>query len=263
MCSIKNENSYGIKTRGIFYAKNEKEVRGMGNCPVRLTVFMKGCSLHCEWCHNPEACPQNRSFCIKGEMRGLWALQKICEHEECRPFGRCLHICPNDCLTLCGEEYMPESLAKKITAYKPIFDACGGGVTFSGGEPLMQWEFLFQTIDKLDGIHTAIETSGFASERVFRDMLDKIDFVYMDIKLFDGELHKKYTGLDNDTIKNNFRILQASGKPYCIRTPLIKGKTDTEENLRAIKEFIEKSPWEKLSENPLAKSKYLLCCQNK
>ena len=221
---------------------------------VRLTVFMKGCPLRCKWCHNPEGLSfQSQLLYKKKKCVECGLCKKVCAHEECQPFGRCLHICPNDCLTLCGEAYTPEGLAKKITAYKPIFDACGGGVTFSVGEPLAQWEFLSKTIDCLDGIHTTIETSGYASEKTFQEMLEKIDFVYMDIKLFDKDLHKKYTGADNERIKSNFRILKSSGKPYCIRTPLIKGVTDTEENLQAIKQFIGDSPWEKLPENVLKK----------
>lgn len=226
---------------------------------VRLTVFMKGCPLSCEWCHNPEGLSAKPQILYKkAKCVDCGLCKKPCKHEECKPFGRCLHICPNDCLTLCGEKYSVGELANKIMNYKSIFDACGGGVTFSGGEPLMQWAFLSQTIDQLDGIHTAIETSGFASEQTFKQMLEKIDFVYMDIKLFDDELQKKYTGVDNAFIKNNFRILQARGKPYVIRTPLIQGKTDTGGNLRAIKEFIGDSPWEKLPENKLAKAKYIL-----
>ena len=220
---------------------------------VRVTVFMKGCPLRCEWCHNPEglyAKPQILYKKVKCMDCGL--CKRGCAHEECQPFGRCLHVCPNDCLSLCGEEYTPERLAKKIMAYKPIFDACGGGVTFSGGEPLMQWEFLSHVIDKLQGIHVAVETSGFASEKVFLDMLAKVDFVYMDIKIFDSELHKKHTGADNFCIKDNFKLLQSSGKPYVIRTPLIKGKTDGVENLCAIQAFIGDSLWEKLPENELS-----------
>ena len=122
----------------------------------------------------------------------------------------------------------------------------------------MQWNFLSETLNYLDGIHTAIETSGYASENVFQEMLSKIDFVYMDIKLFDSDLHKKYTGVDNECIKNNFMLLQKSGKPYIIRTPLIKGVTDGQENLLAIQAFIGDAPWEQLPENPLAKAKTLL-----
>ena len=224
---------------------------------VRLTVFLKGCPLRCAWCHNPEG--------LRFEPQLLWkrarcadcglCLQK-CNHDDCAPFGRCLHVCPNDSLSVCGEEYDSQTLAKKICSYKRIFDACGGGVTFSGGEPLAQWAFLSETLDGLDGVHTAIETSGYAEERVFREMLEKINFVYMDIKLFDEALHKKYTGVDNALIKNNFEILRKSGVPFTVRTPLIGGITDTEENLRAIENFLDGAPWEKLPENKLAGAKY-------
>lgn len=225
---------------------------------VRLTVFMKGCPLRCQWCHNPEGLEtQPQLLYKKAKCTDCGLCKRGCTHEECQPYGRCLRVCPNDCLNLCGEEYTSERLAKKILTYKPIFDACGGGVTFSGGEPLLQWQFLSETVDRLEGVHTTIETCGFANENVFRQMLEKISFVYMDIKLFDGDLHKKYTGMDNAVIKNNFRILQASGKPYRIRTPLIKDKTDMVENLTKIKEFIGDSQWELLPENPFDKNKYL------
>ena len=220
---------------------------------IRTTVFMKGCPLHCEWCHNPEGLKKEPQILYKKvKCLDCGLCRRACEHEECQPFGRCLHVCPKDCLSLCGKEYSAEELAGKIMGYKPIFDACGGGVTFSGGEPLMQWEFLSQVIDKLQGVHIAVETSGFAREEIFLDMLAKVDFVYMDIKIFDGKLHKQYTGVDNTRIKENFKLLQSSGKPYAIRTPLIKGKTDEVENLRAIQAFIGDSRWEKLPENELA-----------
>ena len=226
---------------------------------VRVTVFMKGCPLRCEWCHNEEGLqPQPQVLYAKAKCSDCGLCKMPCTHAECQPFGRCLHICPNHCLTLCGQDYTPPDLARKLNGYKRLFDACGGGITFSGGEPLSQWSFIFATIKRLDGVHTAIETSGYASESTFREMLEAVDFVYMDMKIFDGDLHKKHTGVDNTLIKNNFRILQASGKPYVIRTPLIKGITDGEENLRAIEEFIGDSKWEKLPENPLAKAKILL-----
>ena len=223
---------------------------------VRVTVFMKGCPLRCQWCHNPEGLESKTQLLYKkAKCSGCGRCKIPCEHEECQPFGRCLHICPNDCLNLCGEEYTSEDLAKKLLSYRKIFEVCGGGVTFSGGEPLLQWEFLSDVIDRLQGISIGIETCGFASEEIFRKMVEKVDFVYMDIKLFDGELHKKYTGVDNEIIKRNFKFLQSSPTRYAVRTPLIKGITDTRENLLSIREFIGDSVWEKLPENYLAKSK--------
>ncbi len=226
---------------------------------IRLTVFMKGCPLRCVWCHNPEGLKKEPQILYKrAKCLHCGLCQQPCDHKECKPFGRCLHICPKDCLSVCGEEYSVDELADKIMSYKTFFDSCGGGVTFSGGEPLLQWEFLSRVVDKLQGIHIAVETSGFAPERIFRDMLAKVDFVYMDIKILDSKLHKEYTGVDNSRIKDNFKILQASGIPYTIRTPLISGKTDGEENLSAIQAFIGESTWEKLPENRLAKAKTVL-----
>ena len=223
---------------------------------VRLTVFLKGCPLRCAWCHNPEGLhPNPQLFYKKAKCVDCGICRRVCGHLDCKKFGRCLHICPNDCQSVCGAEYDAETLAGKIQSYKRIFDACGGGVTFSGGEPLMQWKFLSDVIDRLNGVQVTIETSGYASKQIFREMLEKVDFVYMDIKLFDGALHKKYTGADNALIKSNFAILKESGVPFTVRTPLIGGITDTQENLRAIEEFIGGASWEKLPENKLARVK--------
>ena len=224
---------------------------------VRVTVFMKGCPLRCSWCHNPEGLKAQPELLYKRvRCAGCGECQKGCEHEDCKPFGRCLHVCPNDCLTVAGERYTPERLATRLNKYKRIFDACGGGVTFSGGEPLIQWEFISEVIDLLNGINVAIETSGYAPKHIFESAVEKLDFIYMDIKLFDAEEHKRHTGCDNTLIKENFLYLRSSGKPFTIRTPLISGITDTEENLDAIEKFIGGANWEKLPENKLAGAKY-------
>ena len=224
---------------------------------VRVTVFMKGCPLRCSWCHNPEGLKAQPELLYKRvRCAGCGECQKGCEHEDCKPFGRCLHVCPNDCLTVAGERYTPDALAARLNKYKRIFDACGGGVTFSGGEPLIQWEFISEVIDRLDGINVAIETSGYAPRHIFESAVDKLDFIYMDIKLFDSEEHKRHTGCDNTLIKENFLYLRSSGKPFTIRTPLISGITDTPENLDAIGKFIGGANWEKLPENKLAGAKY-------
>lgn len=227
---------------------------------VRLTVFLKGCPLRCEWCHNPEGLKKEKQLLYKRvKCVGCELCKKECEHEECQPFSRCLHICPKDCLSVSGEDWTSEALAKKILSYKRIFNACGGGVTFSGGEPLMQAEFLLETVEKIkwQGIEEiAVETSGYAPKEVFSAVAKACSQVILDIKIFDREKHKKYTGVYNDLIKENFLWLKENKIPHLIRTPLIEGKTDDKENLQAIKKFIGDSPWEKLPENKLAKAKY-------
>ena len=115
---------------------------------------------------------------------------------------------------------------------------------------------MLELTEELAGFNLCIETSGFAKPEVFGAVTDKLDFVIMDIKLADGEAHKKYTGVDNAVILENLKYLQASGKPHIIRTPLIPGITDTPENLAAVEKLVGNSRWEKLPYNTLAGAKY-------
>lgn len=224
---------------------------------VRLTVFMKGCPLHCEWCHNPEGLkpfPEltyKKKKCIKC---GRCFVR--CEHEECKPFGRCIKVCPVNALEVCGRSFTPQGLADVINGHKRILKLTGGGVTFSGGEPLMQWEFIKEVVALTPDMNTAAETCGYVDKRTFSEAISVLDEIIMDIKLFDESEHIKYTGVSNKIIKENFLLLKNSGKPFVIRTPLIEGKTDTKDNLENIKNFIGNSQWELLPENKLAKAKY-------
>ncbi len=226
----------------------------------RVTVFLKGCPLRCLWCHNPEGLKQEKQLMYKDAMCGhCGQCFKKCDHPECQPFGRCIHICPNQCLEITGKEISASELAKKLAEYQTILKMGDGGITFSGGEPLMQSEFLCEVIDILkeqSNMHIAIQTSGYASEDTFAKVIDKVDYVMLDIKLADREEHKRCTGVYNDIILKNLHFLQKSGKEHIIRTPLIPGITDTEENLLAIKELIGGSPWEQLKYNNLAPAKY-------
>lgn len=181
---------------------------------------------------------------------------KPCEHEECKPFGRCVHICPENCLSIAGRYSDVKTLACKLKKSADVLGDTFGGFTFSGGEPLFQPEFLLELIDYLKDYHLCIETSGFAKSEVFKAVIDKLDFVIMDIKLADSNAHKKYTGVDNKIILDNLDYLKSSGKPHIIRTPLIPGITDTKENLEAIEKIISGSTWEKLPYNSLAGAKY-------
>ena len=175
---------------------------------IRTTVFMKGCPLACMWCHNPE---------------GL----SFQPEQVTSPTGT----------RLAGREYTPDSLAGLLNRQGVILRANGGGVTFSGGEPLAQARFVSAVIDRLDGLHVVLDTSGYGSSRDLELLLDKVDLVYFDIKLIDPGLHKRYTGRSNRTILRNLKNISSSGKPFVIRVPLIPGVTDTESNLSAIAEL--------------------------
>ncbi len=136
----------------------------------------------------------------------------------------------------------------------------GGGVTFSGGEPLMQPEFLFETVAALPDVHTVLETSGYASGEVFREAMDRFDLIYMDFKLADSDAHRRYTGCGNEPILENIHRLCAGEKPFVIRIPLIPGVTDTEENITQIARHLQGAKQlqyvEFLPYNPMTGAKY-------
>ncbi len=162
-----------------------------------------------------------------------------------------------DLVRVSGEEWDAVALADKLLRHESLFNSTGGGVTLSGGEPLLQADFCCELLSLLKGrVHTAIETSGFASIEDFRRVAELCDFVFMDIKLADAEDHKKYTGVDNEIILKNAKWLIQSGKEHTFRTPLIPGITDSEENLEAIGKIVGDSRWEQLPYNELAPVKY-------
>lgn len=223
---------------------------------ARTTVFLKGCPLRCGWCHNPEGLKREKQLMVKtARCKGCGRCLTPCNHFECQPYKRCVHACPDGLVEICGKDFEAEELAKELMKNADFFKKNNGGVTISGGEPLLQWEFTEELLDKLD-CHTAIETSGYAQSDVFKRIINKVDYVLMDIKLADRDEHKKYTGVYNDIILENFEYLRKSGKEYIVRTPMIPGITDTENNLKAIEKIIGSSKWEKLKYNALAGVKY-------
>ena len=176
---------------------------------IRTTVFMKGCPLSCKWCHNPEGQSMEPQI-----IHGLAGER------------------------LAGQKFTATQLADLLNQQADIFRANEGGVTFSGGEPLMQAKFVGEVIDLLHGIHVLLDTSGYGSKRNFQNLLDRVDLIFFDIKLIDRFAHQNYTGCDNDLILDNLQILSASGKPFVIRVPLVPGVTDTNENLSAIAQTV-------------------------
>lgn len=225
---------------------------------IRDTVFFKGCPLRCVWCHNPEGLNVERELYIrKARCTDCGLCRRPCDHPDCQGFGRCLHVCPQNLISVAGEEWESEALAARLLRHKSVFDSTGGGVTLSGGEPLLQADFCADLLSRLQGeVHTAIETSGYASLEIFERVTALCDLVMMDIKIADPARHKDFTGVDNAPILANAKRLQASGRKHLFRVPLIPSITDTEENLTAIAKIVGQSPVELLPYNTMAAAKY-------
>lgn len=223
----------------------------------RVTVFLKGCPLSCVWCHNPEGLLKDTQILYKKNKCVNCGKCKIdCAHPECRKINRCIYVCPNGCFEACGKEYTADGLAEKLLKYKDFLDISNGGITISGGEPLMQWEFVCELFKRLDCMHKAIQTSGYANEEVYQKVIDEADFVMQDIKLADTNKHKIYTGVNNEKILKNIEYLKKSKKDFVFRVPLIPDITDTDENLIAISEIVGSHKVELLSYNQMAGAKY-------
>lgn len=226
---------------------------------VRTTVFLKGCPLRCVWCHNPEGLSRDRQLMVKASLcRHCGRCAVPCVHPECQSFGRCLYACPDALISVCGRPITSDALLERLLRDADFLRQSGGGVTFSGGEPLMQSVFLAEMLCLLREaeIHTAIETSGYASPEVFRRIAASADYVIMDLKLADAKRHRAYTGVDNAPILKNAAWLRASGVAHEFRTPLIPRITDTEENLVAIRAVVGDSAHTLLPYNALAGAKY-------
>jgi len=180
---------------------------------IRTTVFLKGCPLSCMWCHNPE-----------GQSSQPQVMQN--------PTGD----------RVAGSYYTSNELAELLNRQSTIFKLNGGGVTFSGGEPLMQAEFVAEVIDQLEDIHILLDTSGQGSSADFQLLLNRVDLIYFDLKLIKADSHKHFTGQDNNLILKNLSLMSQSGVPFVIRVPLIPSITDTRENLSAIANTIHDIP---------------------
>ena len=150
-----------------------------------------------------------------------------------------ISLCPQHLLRKCGDEYTADELIQKLNPKLDMLALVGGGITFSGGEPLSQGKFVIECMQKLKGrTHRAIQTSGFCPEDLFSEALQNCDYVLYDLKHMDDKIHQKYTGVSNQQILSNYRILAASGKEFITRIPLIPGVNDTEYNLTQTAKFI-------------------------
>lgn len=214
---------------------------------VRTTVFLMGCPLRCAWCQNPEG-QELRPVLLYSASRctHCGVCKKVCPRgcvsEACTACGACSHVCPEGCRRLCGTWYEAKELADLLNRHGAFLRE-NGGVTFSGGDPLVQGEYVLEVAQLLQPMHVCLETCGHGSEELYRRVVSGMDLIYQDLKLMDSDVHLKYTGVDNTLILRNVSwLLRESGKPCVIRVPLITGVTDSRDNLRAIAEFVAGSP---------------------
>lgn len=186
---------------------------------IRQTVFLKGCPLSCWWCHNPES--------QRGSIEYYTKTNKL----DGKEFIKKVEV---------GYETTSEELLGTILGDKVFFEESGGGVTFSGGEPLAQFEFLKKTMKKCmdNKIHTALDTTGFTSEKKIKEIAPFTDVFLYDVKLIDNEQHVNFTGVSNTQILENLKWLDENNYNITVRIPIIPGITDTEENLIGLKKLM-------------------------
>ena len=211
---------------------------------------MKGCPLRCVWCHNPEGiAPRPELLFNAKSCASCGNCRTVCRflsdgEGTCRVCGRCADLCPTRARRLCGKRFTVGELTAELLRSADVFRTSPGGVTFSGGEPLLQADFCAAVAERLHakGITTAVETSGFAARDAYQKLIGAVDLVFQDLKHpFDAE-HRRWTGVSNRPILANLAWLKTSGKPFVVRIPLVPTVNDSAETLEAFAALLENAP---------------------
>ena len=226
---------------------------------IRTTIFFKGCPLRCWWCHNPEGQDfepelvyrEGRCIgcgeCIKTCSRRALSLadQRVSlDRERCNACGECVQVCPSEALSIAGRDISADEAIRELERDRVFYDESEGGVTFSGGEPLLQPNFLdalLSDCSKRD-IHTVLDTSGYAPFKVIERVRGRVDLFLYDIKTMNESSHRKYVGVSSKLILQNLKKLGRTGSCLAISLPVIPGINDDPENLRATGECISSLP---------------------
>ena len=208
---------------------------------IRTTLFLKGCPLRCKWCHNPEGLSSHPEIgYFAGRCIGCSTCTTLCDahfmnesghhfdRAKCSGCGRCATACLGGALTFYGEEVTAQQILPKLLEDVDFYRASGGGVTLSGGEPMMQPEFVRDVLRllKKNGIHTALDTCGYAPWEAYAMVLPWVDLLLFDIKAVDDEMHTALTGCSNRLILQNLRQLDELSKPIDVRIPYVPGMND-------------------------------------
>ncbi len=226
----------------IFDIERNSFVDGPG---IRTTVFFKGCNLSCAWCHNPESQSAKKQILFyKNKCTGCGKCKEVCPYdlEKCDFCGKCVTYCPNNAREICGREMSADEVFAVIQKDKAFYDASDGGVTFSGGECMLQSDFLLEILKKCkeNGIHTAVDTAGHIKWESFEKILPYTDLFLYDIKCATDELHKEFTGVSNELILENLKKLSDSfGGEIIIRIPVIGGVNDSDDEMQKIRDILK------------------------
>jgi pyruvate formate lyase activating enzyme len=223
---------------------------------IRTTVFLKGCPLHCRWCHNPESISSHKELILRGDRCVRCGdCMKLCKNgaisekdgtyvtsrELCKQCGDCTKLCYAEAREIVGYEMTVDELMREIEKDRVFFDESGGGVTFSGGEPLLQHEFLVAVLEacKRGGLDTTVDTTGFTSPTILENVSVHVDLFLYDLKTLDDDRHKEYTRVSNRFIIENLRLLSRLGKNIKVRVPVIPGVNDEPDDIREIGMFVK------------------------
>ena len=220
---------------------------------IRSTVFLKGCPLRCLWCHNPESVrPEPELALRQGKCVGCGACAAVCschhvagnihtiDRKNCVGCGRCVEVCLFDALTLYGQEMTIDAVTAEVLRDRIFYAESGGGVTVSGGEPLLHPEFCAELFDRLhaENISCAVDTCGEVPWKSFETVLPHTGLFLYDLKAMDSDLHRRLTGRGNERILANLRTLDETGVPVEIRMPVVPGLNDSPEEFAAAGRFL-------------------------